>query len=163
MPAEKCKAGRGMAVGKHTFSLTLVVVTECALYNAQLDECCYDSFHSWVHCSTVRCRNIAFLLGLSEKENCSTISVWCFKTCSVLEVHRQPEAWVATLSLSPHRHVYTILGKCFPSSSKSPACEGPCPPELPVQWLRSSTVRTIFLLLSSPNLSCCNLGLGHYP
>lgn len=113
MPAEKCKAGRGMAVGKHTFSLTLVVVTECAFCNAQLDECCYDSFHSWVHCSTVRCRNIAFLLRLSEKENCSSISVWCFKTCSVSEVHRQPEAWEATLSLSPGRYVYTILGKCF--------------------------------------------------
>lgn len=38
MPAEKCKAGRGMAVGKHTFSLTLVVVTECAF-----------CMHSWMN------------------------------------------------------------------------------------------------------------------
>lgn len=38
MPAEKCKAGQGMAVGKHTFSLTLVVVTECAF-----------CMHSWMN------------------------------------------------------------------------------------------------------------------
>lgn len=37
MPAEKCKAGRRMAVGKHTFSLTLVVVTVCAF-----------CMHSWM-------------------------------------------------------------------------------------------------------------------
>lgn len=38
MPAEKCKAGRGIAVGKHTFSLTMVVVTECAF-----------CMHSWMN------------------------------------------------------------------------------------------------------------------
>lgn len=30
MPAEKCKARQVMAVGKHTFSHTMVTVTECA-------------------------------------------------------------------------------------------------------------------------------------
>lgn len=38
MPVEKCKAGRGIAVGKHTFSLTMVVVTECAF-----------CMHSWMN------------------------------------------------------------------------------------------------------------------
>lgn len=160
MPAERCKAGRGMAVGKHTFSLTLVVVTECAFCNAQLDECCYDSFHSWVHCSAVRCRNIAFLLGLSERK-----TALLFQSNALRHVlsqrfidNQKPEK---PPLVCPLVDMFTqFLANVF---FKISSMWGSTSSWLPEQWLRNSIIRTIFLLLSSPNLSCCNLGLGNYP
>lgn len=163
MPVEKCKAGRGIAVGKHTFSLTMAVVTECAF-----------CMHSWMNVvmTAFTAEFIAVLWGAGillffwdwpKRKTALLFQSNALRHILSQNIHRQPEAWEATLSLSPHRCVNTLLGKCVPSSPKSPAWEGPQPPELPVQPLRNSTVRTVFALLSSPNLSCCNMGLGNFP
>lgn len=76
MPAENCKARKVMAVGKHTFSHTMVTVTECAFCMRDWMTVVMTDFtveFSAVQYSIVQHKNIAFLLGLAKKENCSSI------------------------------------------------------------------------------------------
>lgn len=152
MPAEKCKAGQGMAVGKHTFSLTLVVVTECAF-----------CMHSWMNVvmTAFTAEFIAVLRGSGM-----LLFFWdwpkrktdlLFQTNAVTHVlsqrfidNQKPEKPPLVCPLIDMfaqflANVYQFF--------KSPAWEGPQPPQLSVQQLRNSTVRTVFPLLSSPNLA----------
>lgn len=145
-----------MAAGKHTFSLTLVLVTECAF-----------CMHSWMNVvvTAFTAEFIAILWGAGillflwdwPKRKTALLfqSNALRRVLSQTFIDNQKPSLVFPSKICSHNY-----WEMFTSSSKSPAWEVPHPPELPVQWLGSSTV---FPLLSSPNLSCCDLGLGNFP